>query len=80
MCNKLPYYALYTSSSFIEVKIEIENLTMRMEELYKSNLKGKKVAADGATSPHQVRDPNIVNTKGNPDKVEIGRASCRERV
>ncbi|RVX03781.1 hypothetical protein CK203_022992 [Vitis vinifera] len=24
-----------------------------MEELYKSNLKGKKVAADGATSPHQ---------------------------
>ncbi|KAL6348716.1 hypothetical protein AAG906_019451 [Vitis piasezkii] len=40
-----------------------------MEELYKSNLKGNKVVADGATSPHQVRDPNIVKTKGNPGKV-----------
>ncbi|KAL6335332.1 hypothetical protein AAG906_029575 [Vitis piasezkii] len=40
-----------------------------MEEFYKSNLKWKKLAVDGATSPHQVRDPNIVKTKGNPDKV-----------
>ena len=38
---------------------------VRMEELYK----GKKVAVDGATSPKQVRDPNIVKTKGNPGKV-----------
>ena len=42
---------------------------VRMEELYNSNLKGKKVAADGATSPNQVCDPNIVKTKGNPGKV-----------
>ena len=40
-----------------------------MEELYNSNLKGKKVAADGAISPNQVRDPNIVKTKGNPGKL-----------
>ena len=42
---------------------------VRMEELYKSNLKGKKLAADEATSPHQVHDPNIVKTKRNPGKV-----------
>ena len=69
MCNKLSYYALDTSSSFLEANNEIENLTVRMEEFYKSNLKWKKLAVDGATSPHQVRDPNIVKTKGNPDKV-----------
>ena len=69
MCNKLSYYASDMSSSFLEAKNEIENLKVRMEELYKSNLKGKKVAADGATSPHQVCDPNIVKTKGNLSKV-----------
>ena len=63
MCNKLSYYASDTSSSFLEAKNEIENLTVRMEELYNSNLNGKKVAGDGATSPNQVRDPNIVKTK-----------------
>ena len=63
MCNKLSYYVSDTSSSFLEVKNEIENLTVRMEELYNSNLKGKKVAGDGATSPNHVRDPNIVKTK-----------------
>ena len=85
MCNKLSYYASDTSSSFLLTKNEIENLTVRMEELYKSNLKGKKVAADGATSPHQVRDPNILKTKGNPSKVasnfQKGRlCSCCKRV
>ena len=69
MCNKLSYYASDTSSSFLEAKNEIENLTVRMEELYNSNLKGKKVAGDGATISNQVRDPNIVKTKGNPGKV-----------
>ena len=69
MCNKLSYYASHTSSSFLEVKNEIENLTVKMEELYNSNLEGKKVAGNGATSPNQVRDPNIVKTKGNPGKV-----------
>ena len=69
MCNKLSYYASDMSSSFLEAKNEIENLKVRMEELYKSNLKWKKVAADGATSPHQVCDPNIVKTKGNLSKV-----------
>ncbi|KAL6348243.1 hypothetical protein AAG906_005535 [Vitis piasezkii] len=54
MCNKLSYY---------------QNLMVRMEELYNNNLKGKKVAVDGATSPNQVCDPNIVKTKGNPGKV-----------
>ncbi|RVW75791.1 hypothetical protein CK203_059859 [Vitis vinifera] len=48
MCNKLSYFASDTSSSFIEAKNEIENLTARMEELYNYNLKGKKIAADGA--------------------------------
>ena len=57
------------SSSFLEANNEIENLTVRMEEFYKSNLKWKKLVADGATSPHQVRDPNIVKTKGNLGKV-----------
>ena len=71
MCNKLSYYASDTSSSFLEAKNEIENLTVRMEELYNSNLKGKKVVADGAISPNQVRDPNIVKTKGNPRKVAM---------
>ena len=42
---------------------------VRIEELYNSNLKWKRVAADGATSPNQVRDLNIVKTKGNPGKV-----------
>ena len=69
MCNKLSYYAFDTSSSFLEVKNEIENLTVRMEELYNTNLKWKKVAGDGATSPNQVHDPNIVKTKGNLGKV-----------
>ncbi|XP_034679702.1 protein FAR1-RELATED SEQUENCE 5-like [Vitis riparia] len=69
MCNKLSYYASDTSSSFLEAKNEIENLTVRMEELYNSNLKGKKVTGDGATIRNQVRDPNIVKTKGNPGKV-----------
>ncbi|RVW33254.1 Protein FAR1-related sequence 5 [Vitis vinifera] len=36
MCNKLSYYAFDTSSSFLEAKNEIENLTVRMEELYNS--------------------------------------------
>ena len=69
MCNKLSYYASDTSSSFVEAKNEIENLTVRMEELYNTNLKWKKVAGDGATSPNQVHDPNIVKTKGNLGKV-----------
>ncbi|KAL6345067.1 hypothetical protein AAG906_013550 [Vitis piasezkii] len=69
ICNKLSYYVSDTSSSFLEVKNEIENLTVTKEELYKSNLNGKKLAVDGATSPHQVRDPNIVKTKRNPGKV-----------
>ena len=58
---------------------------MRMEELYNSNLKGKKIAADGATSPKQVHDPNILKSKGNPSKVatnfQKGRwCSCCKRV
>ena len=40
-----------------------------MEELYNSNLKWKKLEAKGAISPNQVRDPNIVKTKGNLGKV-----------
>ncbi|RVW83445.1 Protein FAR1-related sequence 5 [Vitis vinifera] len=71
MCNKLSYFTSDTSSSFIEAKNEIQNLTARMEELYNYNLKGKKIAADGATSTNQVRDPNIVKTKGNPGKVAM---------
>ena len=71
MCNKLSYFASDMSSSFIEAKNEIQNLTARMEELYNYNLKGKKIAADGATGTNQVRDPNIVKTKGNPDKVAM---------
>ncbi|RVW94149.1 Protein FAR1-related sequence 5 [Vitis vinifera] len=71
MCNKLSYFASDTSSSFIEAKNEIQNLTARMEELYNYNLKGKKIAADGATGTNQVRDPNIVKTKGNPGKVAM---------
>ena len=39
-----------------------------MKELFKNNSKGKKLA-DGATSPHQVHDPNMVKTKENPGKV-----------
>ena len=85
MCNKLAYYASDTSSSFVEAKNEIENLTMRMEELYNINLKWKKVARNGATSPNQVRDPNIVKTKGNPGKVATNfqkwrQCSRRKRV
>ncbi|RVW62430.1 Protein FAR1-related sequence 5 [Vitis vinifera] len=53
MCNKLSYFASDTSSSFIEEKNEIENLTARMEELYNYNLKGKKIAADGVTGTNQ---------------------------
>ena len=34
MCNKLSYFASDTSFSFLEVKNEIENLTVRMKELY----------------------------------------------
>ncbi|KAL6320097.1 hypothetical protein AAG906_004606 [Vitis piasezkii] len=71
MCNKLSYFASDTSSSFIEAKNEIQNLTARMEELYNYNLKGKKIASDGATGTNQVRDPNIVKTKGNPGKVAM---------
>ncbi|XP_059591593.1 protein FAR1-RELATED SEQUENCE 5-like [Vitis vinifera] len=71
MCNKLSYFTSDTSSSFIEAKNEIQNLTARMEELYNYNLKGKKIAADGATGTNQVRDPNIVKTKGNPGKVAM---------
>ncbi|KAL6347575.1 hypothetical protein AAG906_026101 [Vitis piasezkii] len=71
MCNKLSYFASDTSSSFIEAKNEIQNLTARMEELYNYNLKWKKITADGATSTNQVRDPNIVKTKGNPGKVAM---------
>ncbi|KAL6334209.1 hypothetical protein AAG906_007456 [Vitis piasezkii] len=37
MCNKLSYFASDTSSSFIEAKNEIQNLTARMEELYNYN-------------------------------------------
>ena len=85
MCNKLSYYASHTSSSFLEVKNEIENLMMRMEELYNNNLKGKKIAADGATSPKQVHDPNIMKSKGNLSKVATSfqkgrRCSCCKRV
>ncbi|RVW29113.1 Protein FAR1-related sequence 5 [Vitis vinifera] len=32
---------------------------------------GKKIASDGATGTNQVRDPNIVKTKGNPGKVAM---------
>ncbi|KAL6329483.1 hypothetical protein AAG906_021178 [Vitis piasezkii] len=64
MCNKLSYFASTSSSSFIEARNEIQNLTARMEELYNYNLKGKKIASDGATGTNQVRDPNIVKTKG----------------
>ncbi|RVW97117.1 Protein FAR1-related sequence 5 [Vitis vinifera] len=71
MCNKLSYFASDTSSSFIEAKNEIQNLTARMEELYTYNLKGKKIAVDGVTGTNQVRDPNIVKTKGNPGKVAM---------
>nr|CAN62918.1 hypothetical protein VITISV_029735 [Vitis vinifera] len=81
MCNKLSYFASDTSSSFIEAKNEIQKLTVRMEELYNYNLKGKKIAADGATGTNQVRDPNIVKTKGNPGKmamnVQKGRRCSR---
>ncbi|XP_034710461.1 protein FAR1-RELATED SEQUENCE 5-like [Vitis riparia] len=59
MCNKLSYFASDTSSSFIEAKNEIQNLTARMEELYNYNLKGNKIAADGATGTNQVRDPKL---------------------
>ena len=69
MCNKLSYYASHTSSSFLEANHEIERLTMKMEELFNNNFKDKKLAADRATSLYQVRDPNIVKTKGNPSKV-----------
>ncbi|KAL6311290.1 hypothetical protein AAG906_019580 [Vitis piasezkii] len=71
MCNKLSYFASDTSSSFIEAKNEIQKLTARMEELYNYNLKGKKIAADGAIGTNQVCDPNIVKTKGNPGKVAM---------
>ena len=57
------------SSSFLEGNNEIENLTMIMDELYKNNLKGKKLATNGATSPHRVLDPNIMKIKGNRSKV-----------
>ncbi|KAL6343311.1 hypothetical protein AAG906_022386 [Vitis piasezkii] len=60
-----------SSSSFIEARNEIQKLTARMEELYNYNLKGKKIASDGATGTNQVRDPNIVKTKGNPGKVAM---------
>ena len=40
-----------------------------MEELFKNNLKWKKLATYEATSPHQVRDPNLVKTKGHLGKV-----------
>ena len=40
-----------------------------MDELHKNNLKGKKLATNGATSPHRVRDPNIVKIKGNRSTV-----------
>ena len=69
MCNKLSFYASHTSSSFLEANNEIESLTMKIEEPFNNTLKGKKLAPDGAISPHQVRDPNIVKTKGNPGKV-----------
>nr|CAN76863.1 hypothetical protein VITISV_001669 [Vitis vinifera] len=42
-----------------------------MEELYNYNLKGKKIASNGATGTNEVRDPNIVKTKGNPGKVAM---------
>ena len=42
---------------------------MKMEELFNNNLKDKKLVADRATSLYQVRDPNIVKTKGNLGKV-----------
>ncbi|KAL6350402.1 hypothetical protein AAG906_004353 [Vitis piasezkii] len=70
MCNKLSTLRR-SSSSFIEARNEIQNLTARMEELYNYNLKGKKIASDGATGTNQVRDPNIVKTKGNPGKVAM---------
>ncbi|RVW58741.1 Protein FAR1-related sequence 5 [Vitis vinifera] len=85
MCNKLSYFVSDTSSSFIEAKNEIQNLTARMEELYNYNLKGKKIASDGAIGTNQVRDPNIVKTKGNPGKVAMNvqkgrRCGCCKRV
>ena len=69
MCNKLSYYVSHTSSSFLEAKNEIDSLMVRMEEIFNNNLKGNKLAIDGATSPYQVCDPNIVKTKGNLGKV-----------
>ena len=39
MCNKLSYYASQSSRSFMEMKNEIESLTVKMEELYNNNLK-----------------------------------------
>ena len=69
MCNKLSFYASHTSSSFLEANNEIESLTMKIEEPFNNTLKGKKLAPDGAISPHQVHDPNIVKSNGNLDKV-----------
>ncbi|RVW37768.1 Protein FAR1-related sequence 5 [Vitis vinifera] len=36
-----------------------------------NNMDRKKIASDGATGTNQVRDPNIVKTKGNPGKVAM---------
>ena len=69
MCNKLSFYASHVSSSFLEANNETESLIVKIEEPFNNTLKGKKLEPDGAISPHQVRDPNIVKSKGNLDKV-----------
>ena len=48
---------------------EIESLTMKVEELCNINLYGENLATNGGISPHEVHDPNIVKTKGNPSKI-----------
>ena len=42
---------------------------MKIKELCNINLKGKNLGIDGAIGHHQVCDPSIVKTKGNPSKV-----------
>ncbi|KAL6329221.1 hypothetical protein AAG906_014831 [Vitis piasezkii] len=73
MCNKLSYFASDTSSSFIEAKNEIQNLTARMEELYNYNLKEKKIVADGATGTNQVHDAIVV--KGWVTQLKVSEAT-----
>eukprot|EP00261_Vitis_vinifera_P026023 XP_010659131.1 PREDICTED: protein FAR1-RELATED SEQUENCE 5-like [Vitis vinifera] len=65
---------VYTKESFLKFREEMKNAELFFVvgvELYNYNLKGKKIASDGATGTNQVRDPNIVKTKGNPGKVAM---------